>query len=272
MLIIFLLQHPIFIVARIPIFILYSLLTCCCDKGRDYPGDELFKDRIISFDYIEYEEGRLNNFVNHPVGRNELEYHRSLRFVRRQTLREREQAEQAAQPGQSYIRRQASRLGETIYAAFSQEAHKEFNCMICTCAMKPGEELAQLACHEDHVMHMACFRRWYDYNINNNQAALNLCPLCRTPVRDADVRKKIYQVEKTQPKAMVEEAFGIPELPEAENSAEKRAGAKVQAIEGNQNLPPGLILPPLAPGVSEDQPQGAAGGGEIEMPQVVAPA
>ena len=85
-LIIFLLQHPIFIVARIPIFIIYSLLTCCCDKGRDYPGDELFKDRIISFDYIEYEEGRLNNFVNHPVGRNELEYHRSLRFVRRQTM------------------------------------------------------------------------------------------------------------------------------------------------------------------------------------------
>ena len=93
MLIVFLLQHPIFIIARVPIFILYSLLTCCCDKGRDYPGDELFKDRVISFDFIDFELGRLNNFANHPVGRNELEYNRSLNFARRQTLREREQAE-----------------------------------------------------------------------------------------------------------------------------------------------------------------------------------
>ena len=61
-LIIFLLQHPIFIIARIPIFILYSILTCCCDKGHDYSEDELFRDRVISFDFISYELGRLNNF------------------------------------------------------------------------------------------------------------------------------------------------------------------------------------------------------------------
>ena len=55
LLIVYVLQHPMFMVARIPIFIVYSLLTCCCDKGRNYPDDEEFKDRIISFDYVKYE-------------------------------------------------------------------------------------------------------------------------------------------------------------------------------------------------------------------------
>ena len=81
-LIVYVLQHVIFIVARIPIFILYSILTCCCDKGRDYGDDEKFEDRVISFDFIEYELGLLNNFENHVVGLNELEYNRHLSVIR----------------------------------------------------------------------------------------------------------------------------------------------------------------------------------------------
>jgi len=81
-LIVYLLQHPIFIIARLPIFILYSILTCCCDKGVEFNEDNEFKDRVISFDFIPYELGRLNHFANHPVGRNELEYNRALSFVR----------------------------------------------------------------------------------------------------------------------------------------------------------------------------------------------
>ena len=46
-------MHPIFMIARIPIFIIYAILTCCCDKGEvldnEFPYDKLF----ISFDYIE---------------------------------------------------------------------------------------------------------------------------------------------------------------------------------------------------------------------------
>ena len=61
-LIVYLLQHPIFIVARLPIFLIYSILTCCCDKGNDIDDNEEFQDRIISFDFVAYELGRLNNF------------------------------------------------------------------------------------------------------------------------------------------------------------------------------------------------------------------
>ena len=31
--IVYLVQHPIFIISRFPIFLLYTILTCCCDKG-----------------------------------------------------------------------------------------------------------------------------------------------------------------------------------------------------------------------------------------------
>ena len=56
-LIIFLLQHPIFMVARIPIFILFALLTCCCNKGREYPEEEQFKHTVLHFDFVQYELG-----------------------------------------------------------------------------------------------------------------------------------------------------------------------------------------------------------------------
>ena len=47
---------------------------------------------------------------------------------------------------------------------------------------------------------------------------------------------------------MVEEAFGIPELPEADSPEAGKASAKVEA----EQLPPGLILPPLLPAQSND--------------------
>ena len=84
----YVLQHVIFILARIPIFLLYSLLTCCCDKGETYPNAPNrdapdFSDRLISFDYIEYElNGMGGNFPNHVIGLNELEYNRNLSIIR----------------------------------------------------------------------------------------------------------------------------------------------------------------------------------------------
>ena len=76
------LQHPIFMVSRLPIFLIYTLLTCCCDKGADYHDLDKFDGRILSPDFTTFEAGRLNNFQHHPVGRNEYEYNRRLSFVR----------------------------------------------------------------------------------------------------------------------------------------------------------------------------------------------
>ena len=90
-LIIYLLQHPIFILARVPIFFIYSILTCCCEKGESMAEDFKFKDIVLSLDFVEYGLGRLNNFADHPVGRAELEYNRRLDFVRAESIRGRPQ-------------------------------------------------------------------------------------------------------------------------------------------------------------------------------------
>ena len=80
----------IFIVARIPIFILFAILTCCCDKGEELDKDEdgehtndpKFRDKMISYDYITWQESAQNNFVNHQVGFAEYEYGRNLASMR----------------------------------------------------------------------------------------------------------------------------------------------------------------------------------------------
>ena len=90
-------------VARVPIFFLYAIITCCCDKGQEIPEAEDFKDRILSFDFVDYELGVLNNFDNHLVGRNELEYNRRLSIVRAQSIRGRPDG--GAAPNQSFFDR-----------------------------------------------------------------------------------------------------------------------------------------------------------------------
>ena len=62
------LMHPIFIVARIPIFAIYAILTCCCDKGEDLGEDFPYNKLIISYDYVEghLEEQENNLFRNRP--------------------------------------------------------------------------------------------------------------------------------------------------------------------------------------------------------------
>lgn len=109
-LIIYLLQHPIFIIARIPIFLIYTIVTCCCDKGAEIDDANEFQDTILSFRFIDYELGRNNNFVNHPVGRNEWEYNRRLSFVRQQSIRQMANNAPAA-PNQSMAQRIQGRLG-----------------------------------------------------------------------------------------------------------------------------------------------------------------
>jgi hypothetical protein len=80
-LLIYICQHAIFIIVRIPLFICWSILTCCCDKGQEFSSEEKFEDRIISFDYIEYELPNRGNFTNHVMGPSELAYNRGLSLV-----------------------------------------------------------------------------------------------------------------------------------------------------------------------------------------------
>jgi hypothetical protein len=46
-------------ILRVPIFIFTYMLLLCCESGTNYDDDNKFDNMPISFDYIEYEEGRL---------------------------------------------------------------------------------------------------------------------------------------------------------------------------------------------------------------------
>ena len=80
-LVIYLLHIPIFLVARIPIFIIYQFLTCCCDKHSTTAEEDL-KYRLLSYKYVDAWTESLNGFRDHPVGRQELAYNRGLNYVR----------------------------------------------------------------------------------------------------------------------------------------------------------------------------------------------
>ena len=51
---IYLLQHAIFFVLRVPLFVLYSILTVCCEKNPEFSDNEKFEDYLISYEYIDH--------------------------------------------------------------------------------------------------------------------------------------------------------------------------------------------------------------------------
>ena len=55
------------------VFLIYSILFCCCDKGRNYENGE-FKDTLLSFDYIENALEERNNFENFGDMQEEASY------------------------------------------------------------------------------------------------------------------------------------------------------------------------------------------------------
>ena len=123
--------------ARPIIFILFTLLTCCCRSGATVADDFKFEDRILSFDFVEYELGMLNNFEDHPVGREEFEFNRRLSFVRAQSIRGRPPPNEQLRRGNTALQKIQNKIGGTVLATFSASAKLE--CTFCFCELLPGE-------------------------------------------------------------------------------------------------------------------------------------
>ena len=91
------LQEFIFVAFHIvAYFVVYTLTSCAgCWNGHTISHDDDCKDRFWHYDFIETELKELNNFVNHPRGRAELDYNRGLSLVRQQTMVRRQAEEDA---------------------------------------------------------------------------------------------------------------------------------------------------------------------------------
>jgi hypothetical protein len=78
--------HPIFIVSRIPIFILYAVLTCCCDKGDTLDDDFPYDHTLLSFNYIEKKTEELEH-IDEGVARNPFNEWRQRQNINEERIR-----------------------------------------------------------------------------------------------------------------------------------------------------------------------------------------
>ena len=62
LLILYGIQHLIFIVFRPLLFLMWTFMTCCCQMDEEYPEDYNFDDSIISFNYIKYHREYFREF------------------------------------------------------------------------------------------------------------------------------------------------------------------------------------------------------------------
>lgn len=199
---IYLFQHAIFLVARLPIFIIFSIVTCCCSKGdelkRDengelveYPERPLFKDHIISYDYIEWQEDANHHFEHHQYGFAEFEYNRrlaSMRVVR--------QAERQAEVGfndmaASQLARSARAARKTIVGAFVGKSVFGDECPICYMNFEEGEKVEIFDCHPTHMMHEGCYAMFK--KTNEKYGKRSVCPQCRFPIDETKIKRKLLQ-------------------------------------------------------------------------------
>ena len=226
-LLIYALQHPIFMVARIPLFIVYSLLTCCCDKGQEFSERETFDDRIISFDFIDRELEELDNFQNHPQGlANEVEFNRNLSIVRERRISLQNSIIAQQQMGSSNVQKMRSSIKRTILTKLSMS--QQGSCPICTIMYEPRQKLTQLACHKNHMLHDECYNDYITFMESKNQRTV--CPLCRKDI-DKNAVKKI-QVEDT---AHNENPFAMDNI-EMGGDMERIAAKNAAADAGNPEI------------------------------------
>lgn len=82
LLIVYLLQHLIFLSLRPGFLCCLLVCTVCHDHGEPYDKDDSFSDSIISYDYINYMTQRLNHLQDRPFGLSELKMHREQETIK----------------------------------------------------------------------------------------------------------------------------------------------------------------------------------------------
>lgn len=239
--IVYILQHPIFMVSRVPLFILYAIFSCCCDKEVEVGADYDYKDLVISFDYIEFELGRIGgNFDNHVRGLAELQFHRSVSFVQRQATIRGNQASSFKQRSGSLFdpRNFNGNLMKTIIGSSTEE------CTFCYTGLEKGQTVKVLACHASHRFHELCFNDYMTF-LNNQGHQIKHCPICRKPIDEAAIVTKCVQIESND--QLAAEMFKIEGLPEPSPDEGELPAAVVDE--------PQLLQPPV----------------EMQVPPVMAP-
>lgn len=204
------LMHPIFILARIPIFVVYAILTCCCDKGDDLEEDFPYDKLIISLDYWQKgEEARENGgdvadpFHNRPW--DEWRAQNNLRNIRRDTMNLRAQNNPEGDGG-GFAASMRREVTKTMKLSLSKSVALTV-CPICTMEPEVGEAWFIPPCDKRHMHHWDCMEQFSKRSIKDAHPLF--CTLCRVPLKFEDgVKKTIDARPADMPPVLAADAFG----------------------------------------------------------------
>jgi hypothetical protein len=96
------------------LFILWSLLSCCCSHGHDYPKEETFDWSIISHEYVATLTHYHNDFKSMHYGKSDIQFAKNLNTVQTQI-----------KDKQSKPQQEKSKIDQTQYA-FQQQLINAF--------------------------------------------------------------------------------------------------------------------------------------------------
>lgn len=174
-------MHPIFILARIPIFLVYAILTCCCDKGNDLEEGFPYEKLIISFDYWQKGEEAREAEENPELFRNapwaEWRANNNLRNIRRNTMNNRNAQNPAAVDGEGGF---AASMRREVTKTMKLSLTKSMAvtcCPICTMEPEVGEDWFIPPCDKRHMHHWDCMKAFSDKSASDRHPLF--CTLCR---------------------------------------------------------------------------------------------
>lgn len=140
LMIVYLLQHVIFIVCR-PVFMCcFACCTLCLDHGLPYALDEDFGFSIISFDYIRFMKKKNEHMDERPVGLDEFTLIQEKEKLREYALEETNRTLKYDKINpQNY--RVSMREGLKDLAGFEDSNRK---CTICTKVIEVDDEIVKV--------------------------------------------------------------------------------------------------------------------------------
>jgi len=170
-LLIWMLQHVIFILLRPVFMVAFVILTCFMDQGEAYSAKDDLSWSIISYDYIKNMRERAKNEDGYKMGFDELEFRSHNEEIHRivtETERKRKNPKEL---------RLGFRDGLVELMGFSKDSS---TCAVCAKSMEAGACIVKLGCNPACCLHDSCYKALLKYYKEQGEDAC--CPICQKEI------------------------------------------------------------------------------------------
>ena len=174
LLIIYLLQHVIFIGLRPFFLFIFLTTTCCFDHGKTFDRSDPLDDTIISYNYVRYWKAYHNDHVEKEVGGTEMQRYQESQMIKEMALGE-DTNRGLMLKDVNFVKNWRSGIQEGIVDLTGYEEAK-YHCAICCQQFKTGQELVRLGCNVCHCFHESCFAEYCKFY--EKEDADVKCPIC----------------------------------------------------------------------------------------------